>query len=147
MNQTVSLASKLEKSRCRGKLLAALEGKDIITSITLGENAQFILHTATWDDYRKDVRNTSRKASELIDRLHDAGTIGFITPMSDHFCESCDRVRLMAGGALKSCFFHPPMANRRDAMRAGAWDGELAREIRSAVRMFIVGGAGFFARA
>jgi hypothetical protein len=70
MNKTVSLATKLERSRCRGKLLAALESEEIITSIIFGENGQFLLHTTNWDDYWKDIQESSRDASELIDNLH-----------------------------------------------------------------------------
>lgn len=32
-----------------------------------------------------------------------AGTIGIITPMSEHFCSSCNRIRVTAGGMAKSC--------------------------------------------
>ena len=34
-----------------------------------------------------------------------AGRIGFITSMSDHFCHSCNRIRITADGKLKSCLF------------------------------------------
>jgi cyclic pyranopterin phosphate synthase len=34
-----------------------------------------------------------------------AGTIGIITPMSDHFCESCNRVRITASGFATGCLF------------------------------------------
>lgn len=34
-----------------------------------------------------------------------AGMIGIITPMSDHFCESCNRVRITASGVAKGCLF------------------------------------------
>lgn len=31
------------------------------------------------------------------------GTVGFISPMGEHFCESCNRLRLTADGALRPC--------------------------------------------
>ena len=33
------------------------------------------------------------------------GTIGFISSMSDHFCENCNRLRLTADGKLRNCLF------------------------------------------
>jgi cyclic pyranopterin phosphate synthase len=39
-------------------------------------------------------------------RLRGAvGTIGFISAMSDHFCDSCNRIRLTAEGRLRNCLF------------------------------------------
>lgn len=34
-----------------------------------------------------------------------SGTLGFISPMSDHFCSSCNRLRITSRGTLKSCLF------------------------------------------
>jgi len=34
-----------------------------------------------------------------------AGTLGFISSLSEHFCESCNRIRLTADGRLRSCLF------------------------------------------
>jgi cyclic pyranopterin phosphate synthase len=35
------------------------------------------------------------------------GLVGFISPMSSHFCGSCNRLRITAGGRLRSCLFSP----------------------------------------
>lgn len=35
------------------------------------------------------------------------GTIGFITPISSHFCETCNRIRVTASGMIKGCLFDP----------------------------------------
>lgn len=41
-------------------------------------------------------------------RLRGArGLVGFISPMSSHFCGSCNRLRITAGGKLRSCLFSP----------------------------------------
>ncbi|KAJ1557313.1 Molybdenum cofactor synthesis protein 1, partial [Nowakowskiella sp. JEL0078] len=63
-----------------------------------------------------------------------AGTFGFITSMSDHFCGTCNRIRLMADGNLKVCLFGNAEINLRDAMRNGAPEEELHEIIGSAVR-------------
>ena len=36
-----------------------------------------------------------------------AGSLGIITPMSEHFCSSCNRIRITSQGAAKSCLFSP----------------------------------------
>jgi len=47
------------------------------------------------------------------------GTLGFITPMSHNFCESCNRVRLTATGQLYLCLGQEDRVNLRDALREG----------------------------
>jgi len=47
------------------------------------------------------------------------GTLGFITPMSHNFCESCNRVRLTATGQLYLCLGQDDQVNLRDAWRDG----------------------------
>ena len=49
-----------------------------------------------------------------------AGRVGFITSMSDHFCGSCNRLRLTADGNLKVCLFGNTEVSLRDAMRCVA---------------------------
>ena len=47
------------------------------------------------------------------------GVLGFITPMSHNFCESCNRVRLTATGQLYLCLGQDDQVNLRDALRDG----------------------------
>lgn len=61
------------------------------------------------------------------------GTIGFISPMSEPFCETCNRIRLTADGNLRLCLLHGDEVNLRDPMRSGASDAELAGLIASGV--------------
>ncbi len=62
-----------------------------------------------------------------------AGTVGFITPMTNHFCGSCNRLRLTSEGMLKNCLFHEGSVNLRNLMRDGATDTELVAAIKRAV--------------
>lgn len=57
------------------------------------------------------------------------GTIGFITPASEHFCAACNRLRLTARGALRSCLFSDRAVETR-----GAPGPELPALLREAVR-------------
>ncbi|OCH89553.1 molybdenum cofactor biosynthesis protein [Obba rivulosa] len=62
------------------------------------------------------------------------GSFGFISSMSDHFCGSCNRLRLTADGQIKVCLFDAKEISLRDQIRSGASDAELARTIGLAVR-------------
>lgn len=47
------------------------------------------------------------------------GTVGFISAMSNHFCSSCNRMRLTADGAIRPCLFSDAEYPIREALRAG----------------------------
>jgi cyclic pyranopterin phosphate synthase len=67
-------------------------------------------------------------------RLPDAkGTIGFITPVSEHFCKECNRLRLTADGKLRTCLFSDEEVDLRQPLREGATVGDLKMLIREAV--------------
>lgn len=62
------------------------------------------------------------------------GSIGFITAMTDCFCESCNRVRLTAEGYLKLCLQFSTGVSLRDIMRGGATDEELTKAFANALK-------------
>ena len=67
-------------------------------------------------------------------RLDDTGQkIGFITPLSHNFCESCNRVRLTCTGELFMCLGQEDMADLRSPLRASADNGALELAIRRAI--------------
>ena len=59
--------------------------------------------------------------------------IGFITPLTHNFCESCNRVRLTCTGELYMCLGQEDSADLRAPLRASADDGPLIAAIRSAI--------------
>ena len=59
--------------------------------------------------------------------------VGFITPMTHNFCESCNRVRLTCTGTLYMCLGQEDSAEFRPMLRDGASDGELDDAIRAAI--------------
>ncbi|CAG5093901.1 Similar to Mocs1: Molybdenum cofactor biosynthesis protein 1 (Drosophila melanogaster) [Cotesia congregata] len=62
------------------------------------------------------------------------GQVGFITSMSQHFCYSCNRLRITADGNIKVCLFEGRSEiSLRDAMRNGASDDDLESIIGGAV--------------
>jgi cyclic pyranopterin phosphate synthase len=63
-----------------------------------------------------------------------AGEIGFVNPVSEPFCSSCDRIRLTADGQLRTCLFSRREWDLKTLLRDGSSDDELAALIRFAVR-------------
>ncbi|XP_060018785.1 molybdenum cofactor biosynthesis protein 1 isoform X1 [Lagenorhynchus albirostris] len=61
------------------------------------------------------------------------GRVSFITSMSEHFCGTCNRLRITADGNLKVCLFGNSEVSLRDHLRAGASEEELLRIIGAAV--------------
>lgn len=47
------------------------------------------------------------------------GTIGFISPLGEHFCQNCNRLRLTSDGKLRSCLVIPNEVSLRNAVRSG----------------------------
>ena len=65
-----------------------------------------------------------------------AGTnlrIGFITPLSQHFCDTCNRVRLAVDGTLYMCLGQNDNYELRPLLRAGLSDAELKQHILQAI--------------
>lgn len=61
------------------------------------------------------------------------GEIGFINPVTEPFCGTCDRMRLTADGKLKNCMFDPVELDLLAPLRSGFSDTEIAEKfLRSA---------------
>jgi cyclic pyranopterin phosphate synthase len=61
--------------------------------------------------------------------------IGFITPMSQHFCETCNRVRLSCEGDLYACLGDEHRYGLRQALRDNCSDDELTEHILAAIAL------------
>jgi cyclic pyranopterin phosphate synthase len=61
------------------------------------------------------------------------GEIGFISALSHHFCDCCNRLRLTASGQLRPCLLSDHQLDLKGPLRAGASDAELAAIFRQAV--------------
>ena len=68
-------------------------------------------------------------------RIAETGQrLGFITPLTHNFCESCNRVRLTATGMLYLCLGQDDAADLRSVIRRTADDGDLDRALDAAMR-------------
>lgn len=63
------------------------------------------------------------------------GVIGFISPITHHFCNSCNRLRLTSEGKLRPCLFSETEIDLKSAIRAGASDEEIERLLRLSVEI------------
>ena len=60
--------------------------------------------------------------------------IGFITPISQHFCETCNRVRLGVDGKLHLCLGKDDVVDLRQLLRSGCSDGEIVEALLAGLR-------------
>lgn len=61
------------------------------------------------------------------------GGVGFISPLSDHFCSLCNRLRLTPQGHLRTCLFSDRETDLRGLLRSGADDAELSAVMTAAL--------------
>jgi cyclic pyranopterin phosphate synthase len=61
------------------------------------------------------------------------GKLGFITPMTHNFCESCNRVRITCTGTLHTCLGHEDASDLRNPLRASSDDQLLSATIDRAI--------------
>lgn len=65
---------------------------------------------------------------------HAKGVFGFITPLSEHFCGACNRIRLTADGKLRPCLLSNDEFDIKTPLRAGASDRYLAELFTRAIQ-------------
>jgi GTP 3',8-cyclase len=61
------------------------------------------------------------------------GVVGFIDPVTNPFCDRCDRLRLTADGQFRNCLFSTVEWDVRDVLRGGGDDAAIARLLRDCV--------------
>ena len=77
-----------------------------------------------------DLADTTGGPSRYVRVAETGGRLGFITPMSNNFCGTCNRVRLTCTGMLHGCLGREDSADLRAVVRSG---GDLAEAIRTAI--------------
>ena len=96
----------------------------------------------------QDVRERLAKRFDLIPSVMPGGgparyvrvagtelRIGFITPISQHFCATCNRVRLAVDGTLYLCLGQDHNYPLRPLLRAGASDADIEAALRAALAL------------
>jgi cyclic pyranopterin phosphate synthase len=80
-----------------------------------------------------DSTHVTGGPSRYVDVAETGGRLGFITPLTHNFCESCNRVRLTCTGTLFMCLGQDDSAELRPVLRATTDDHALARAIDEAI--------------
>jgi cyclic pyranopterin phosphate synthase len=78
-------------------------------------------------------RHATGGPARYWDVAETGGRVGFITPLSNHFCDDCNRVRLTCTGTLYMCLGQEDAADLRAPLRASAEDAALEAAIHAAI--------------
>jgi cyclic pyranopterin phosphate synthase len=98
--------------------------------VPASEILERLSHVARLAASREDESN----GPALYYRFEGApGKIGIISPVSGHFCQSCNRLRVTSDGKLRTCLFAVEEVDLRRLFRNGASDEEITATIRSAI--------------
>jgi GTP 3',8-cyclase len=80
-----------------------------------------------------DIPYKTGGPARYVEVAETGGRLGFITPMTHNFCESCNRVRLTCTGTLYMCLGQNDAADLRTALRASESDDYLSAAIDEAI--------------
>jgi cyclic pyranopterin phosphate synthase len=80
-----------------------------------------------------DIPYKTGGPARYVEIKETGGRLGFITPMTHNFCESCNRVRLTCTGTLYMCLGQEDAADLRSPLRASPDDGKLMAAIDEAI--------------
>ncbi|MBT9372435.1 GTP 3',8-cyclase MoaA [Rhizobium sp. CSW-27] len=81
----------------------------------------------------EDIAYKTGGPARYVTVKETGGRLGFITPMTHNFCESCNRVRLTCTGTLYMCLGQNDAADLRTALRASDDDAYLSAAIDEAI--------------
>ena len=81
----------------------------------------------------KDIPFKTGGPARYVEVAETGGKLGFITPMTHNFCESCNRVRITCTGMLYMCLGQDDSADLRAALRASEGNDLLATAIDNAI--------------
>lgn len=80
-----------------------------------------------------DLEETTGGPARYVRVSETSGKLGFITPLTHNFCESCNRVRITCTGRLHTCLGHDDASDLRIPLRASTDDALLAAAIDRAI--------------
>ena len=81
----------------------------------------------------EDIDHKTGGPARYVRVAETGGRLGFITPMTHNFCESCNRVRLTCTGTLYMCLGQDDAADLRSVLRTTADDAQLGHAIDDAI--------------
>lgn len=86
--------------------------------------------------YHLEKVSDSTRSVAVMNKIHGHQLrIGFISTMSEHFCNDCNRLRLTAEGGVKTCLFKAPEFNLRHLLRSTNDDDKIREAICSVIKL------------
>jgi cyclic pyranopterin phosphate synthase len=80
-----------------------------------------------------DIAHRTGGPARYVQVAETGGRLGFITPMTHNFCESCNRVRLTCTGTLYMCLGQEDAADLRAPLRSAGGGAAVSRAIDAAI--------------
>jgi cyclic pyranopterin phosphate synthase len=81
----------------------------------------------------EDIHHATGGPARYVRVAETGGRLGLITPLSNHFCDTCNRVRLTCTGTLHTCLGRDDASDLRAVIRGGASDAQLNDAIFAAI--------------
>ncbi|KIK70625.1 hypothetical protein GYMLUDRAFT_253971 [Collybiopsis luxurians FD-317 M1] len=154
----VALESHLQKIKLNVVVVKGLNDSEVLDFVEMTKDKpvsvrfiEFMPFTGNkWDKFKMvsssdllQTISTKHSVVRITDEANDTarswkipgyrGEFGFISSMSDHFCSTCNRLRITSDGKIKVCLFDAKEVSLRDEMRKGAGDSDLLHIIGRAV--------------
>jgi cyclic pyranopterin phosphate synthase len=92
-----------------------------------------IAELGTLTPFRKSHGEGPARMYNLQGKDGRTGAVGFISPISHHFCDQCNRLRLTSEGKLRACLLSDRETDLKSLLRNGATDRELIDSIRQTI--------------
>jgi len=80
-------------------------------------------------------KNKADGPANIFKIIGGRGEIGFISPLSGHFCATCNRLRLTADGKLRSCLLRDEEFDLKKLLRQNCSDAELKKFIHDVIAL------------
>ncbi len=112
-----------------------------ISEVNINQPKDFLPNMELLERIRKHFKlealGKKKKVSDGPARIYKlaggAGEVGFINPVSDHFCSTCNRLRLTADGKLRACLLNESEIDLKEALSRKCSDTDLAGLIGRAI--------------
>lgn len=98
-------------------------------------SCQAVLEIAKEFSYIEELPNSGNGPSRVYKLKNALGSFGIISPMSNKFCNTCNRLRLSSDGFLRPCLHSELKVNLKQPLRKGARQKEIIKLIKLAVEI------------
>ncbi len=83
--------------------------------------------------FKKEYGEGPARMFNLQSEDNRTGAVGFISPISHHFCDQCNRLRLTSEGKLRACLLNDNETDLKSLLRGKATDADIIAGIRATI--------------